>query len=321
LWPFAVYPAGYTAIPLSISWTAVLRRLDRLRFSLHRQGDDALDHLQWLWQTLLTPLEPYLSDRRQLIIVPHDRLHYLPFHALHDGTGYLLERRQVTYAPTASLLARRSPSDPPSNFQYPISNIQLILACSDNGRLPGTQAEGLAIHNALTRSPKSLQDDAAPLLYLDEEATSARLRQYAPDCTLLHIAAHGHFRHDNPLFSALHLGDGPLLLADLNDLRLPEASLVTLSACETGLGDLRGGGDVHGLSRAFLHAGAETLLVSLWRIPDEATARLMTAFYRRLVKGASPAEALCQAQRALLAEAEYAHPRQWAGWVLVKGGR
>jgi CHAT domain-containing protein len=111
-----------------------------------------------------------------------------------------------------------------------------------------------------------------------------------------------------------------VLLADLDDLRLPGAPLVVLSACETGLGDLKGG-DVLGLSQAFLRAGASALLVSLWRVPDEATARLMEAFYQRLVTGTPPAAALRKAQQTLLARTEYAHPRQWAGWVLVEGGR
>lgn len=324
---FVIRQTGHTTISLPTPWPQVAQRLDRLLFSLRRQGSDTLVHLQWLWRALLAPLEPHLAGCRQLIVVPYDRLHYLPFHALHDGTGYLLERCQVAYAPTASLLARRSPSDTPSNPQYPISNIQLILACSDHGRLPGTLAEGRAIHAVLAPSSAPTQQRTTKrdgislydaVLYLDTEATSDRLRQHASDCTLLHIAAHGHFRPDNPMFSALHLGDGPLLLADLDDLRLPRAPLVTLSACETGLGDLRGG-DVLGLSRAFLYAGAEALLVSLWRVPDEATAHLMETFYRHLTEGASPATALRQAQRALLSEEGYEHPRQWAGWGLVVG--
>ena len=325
-------------VKLPASWPAVVQRLDRLRFSLRCQGSDTLNHLQWLWEMSLAPLAPHLADCRQLIVVPHSRLHYLPFHALHDGTGYLLERYQVTYMPAASLLAWRSPiRNPQSPIPGPgqVSNPQppplaLILACSDQGRLPGTRAEGRAIHAVLTRRvgqdaiPSTSSGRGSsyykPLLHLDAEATSARLRQYAPDCTLLHIAAHGRFRHDNPLFSALHLGDGPLLLADLGDLRLPGAPLVVLSACETGLGDLRGG-DVLGLSQAFLRAGAKALLVSLWRVPDEATARLMAALYRHLSRGTPPAEALRQAQQALLSQAKYAHPRQWAGWVLVEGGK
>jgi CHAT domain-containing protein/tetratricopeptide (TPR) repeat protein len=316
---FVITRTGYTATLLPTTWTAVTQRLDRLRFSLHRQGSDTLEHLHWLWIALLAPLAQELADCRHLIVVPHDRLHYLPFHALHDGASYLLERYQVTYPPTISLLAWRSPIPNPQSL---ISNPQspplaLILACSDHGRLPGTLAEGQAVHAALT--PHARREGISPytaLLYLDADATSTRLRQYAPDCTLLHIAAHGHFRHDNPLFSALHLGDGPLLLADLDDLRLREASLVVLSACETGLGDLRGG-DVLGLSRAFLRAGAQGLLVSLWRVSDEATARLMADFYQHLARSTPPTEALRQAQQSLLAETRYAHPQQWAGWALV----
>jgi CHAT domain-containing protein len=89
-----------------------------------------------------------------------------------------------------------------------------------------------------------------------------------------------------------------------------------LSACETGLGDLHGG-DLFGLSQAFLHAGAASLVVSLWPVPDEATRRLMIGFYRRLIAGESKAAALRGAQLELMAEPAYRHPLHWAGFVLM----
>ena len=112
------------------------------------------------------------------------------------------------------------------------------------------------------------------------------------------------------------------------DLRL-RCDLVTLSACETGLGRLYAGEGVFGLARAFLLAGAGQAVVSLWRVNDEATTRLMEVFYTRLSAGSPPAEALRQAKRTLREETilteggrriSLAHPFFWAPFVLVDGG-
>jgi CHAT domain-containing protein len=90
---------------------------------------------------------------------------------------------------------------------------------------------------------------------------------------------------------------------------------VVLSACETGLGEVRNGEGVFGLRRAFVVAGAETLLMSLWQVADEATKDLMTSYYSRLAKGEARAEALRQAQLAMLKDAKTAHPFFWAAFI------
>jgi len=292
------------------SLEAISQYLDKLRFSLRREADESRNHLAQLHRALLTPFKPHLSDSRvrRLIIVPHDLLFHLPFHALHDGQRYLLERFEVVYLPVASLLGQWSGQRP---------RRALIVGHDHDGRLPAALKEAQTIYEIL--AAVASKTGIEPHLLLSEDATEARLRQHAADCGVLHLATHGVFRQDNPLFSALRLADNWLTLADVERLALPQAPLVTLSACETGLGDLRRG-DIFGLSQAFMQAGAASLVVSLWPVPDESTRQLMIHFYRSLVAGKSKAAALRSAQLTLRSDPAYGHPLHWAGFVLIGDG-
>jgi CHAT domain-containing protein len=140
---------------------------------------------------------------------------------------------------------------------------------------------------------------------------------------LIHIAAHGVFRPDAPLFSSIELADGPLTTADIFNLNL-HTDLVTLSACETGRSVVGGGDELAGLMRAFLYAGAAGLLVSQWRVEDSSTAALMTDFYRAVAAGATGPAALRAAQAGFLTGAMpqngYSHPFYWAGFQFIGGG-
>ena len=104
------------------------------------------------------------------------------------------------------------------------------------------------------------------------------------DFDILHLACHGQFRPENPLFSSLHLADGFVTVRDICSQKL-NAELVTLSACETGLNKIFAGDEILGLARGFLSAGASSLVLSLWTVNDEATTRLMKNFYKNLQRG------------------------------------
>ncbi len=286
--------------------------LDSLRLMLPDLSPDEMAgleadsrlHLQQLYQTLIAPLSGQLAAYRRLIVVPHGALHYLPLTALHDGQEYLMERFQIGYLPGASLLPAKT-----SEVSADLRGLScpLILAYTDGGRLPHTLDEAQQVAAALEGAE----------MFTEDEATEARLREYGPACGLLHLATHGAFRADNPLFSWLRLADARLTVRDVYGLRLPRASLVTLSACETGLGGLRGG-DVLGLSQSFLAAGARSLLLSLWAVDDVSTAQLMAAFYRRLAAGQTKVSALREAQQEV--RERHPHPFYWAGFVLVGEG-
>jgi CHAT domain-containing protein len=146
------------------------------------------------------------------------------------------------------------------------------------------------------------------------EATEQAFRGRAPEADLIHLASHAVFRADNPLFSAIKLADSWISLYDLYGLRL-RASLVVLSACETGVNQVVGGDELVGLARGFFHAGAATVVVSLWAVNDESTAQLMRRFYSHLTLGLGPAAAMRNAQTEM--RADYPHPYHWAPFVVI----
>ena len=264
-----------------------------------------------LYGVLLAPALPLLDGVSRLVIVPHGPAHHVPFHALHDGRGYVIERLEVSYAPCAGLIEHFAERQHLLRSARGTRGCQaLALACSDGGALPHVAAEGQAVVAAF-----------GGLLLREEQATLGALRGRAGDCDVLHLAAHACFRPDEPLFSSLRLHDGQLSTLEVFDLEL-SCSLATLSACETALGTTGAGDELMGLSRAFLYAGAPSLLLSLWKVEDRSTALLMGVFYEALCKGVAKASALRRAQLALLRGevgdgSDTSAPFYWAPFQLI----
>ncbi len=241
-----------------------------------------------LYQLLLAPI-PGLTDTDTLLIVPHRELYQVPFHALHDGSGHLLEHRTVTIAPTLT-------GAPAAGYRG-INQGVLVLAAPDS-HTPSVTSEAQALARLLP--------DARILV--GDAATSAELAAALPGPGVVHIACHGLYRADNPLFSALRLADRWITAAEISELDLGGA-LVTLSACESGRPG-RGTAEPVGLAWGLLAAGASGVVVSQWVVHDEATAGLMREFYRQLGAGLRPAVALRQAQ--LATAHQHPHPFYWA---------
>jgi CHAT domain-containing protein len=254
-------------------------------------------HLCILYDLLMRPIESRIGTRR-LLVVPHRLLHYVPFHALCDGSSYLIERREVCCVPSASVL-HRCLALPQRQLTH-----ATLLGVSDEHN-PRARDEVLGI--------ASLFPEAITLL--DDLANRASLYQFSSSTHVLHLASHGNFRVDNPLFSSLQLADGWLTVRDLYQLRLRNCELVTLSACETGVSALMPGDEWIGLARGFFSAGAPSLLVSQWAVDDKATASLMASFYSCLLSGIRPAAALRYAQCQMLEK--HPHPYFWAPFVLL----
>jgi CHAT domain-containing protein len=307
---FVLTDRGLSVHRALASERAVEQALGQLRFQLDtlRYGEEAVHthmaqlvrraqhYLSILYNALVRPLEPALGDRR-LVVVPHRALHYVPFQALYDGVAYLIERREVCYAPSATVLQhclampRRSPG------------YALLLGVPDE-RAPLVRDEVVSLAPLFAES----------CALLDGQATLAALRTHGPTADVVHLACHGQFRPDNPLFSAVRLADGWLTVRDAYSLDL-HCELVTLSACETGMSSVTPGDELLGLARGFLSAGAPALLVSLWTADDAVTASLMTRFYTRLRAGDSAAAALRSAQCEALRTAP--HPYFWAPFILI----
>ena len=251
--------------------------------------------LQRLYSLLVEPLS--LSERmlQRLVIVPYGSLHYLPFHLLYDGSKYLIEKHEVLILPTASLATRAVPQR---------KSGALILAHSYEGRLPNTLAEGQVVQQLFGGK-----------LYIDEAASRTTLQ--TPPTQILHIAAHGEHRLDQPDLSYLHLADGQLYTDDLLQQDL-SYELVTLSGCETGRANVTGSEELIGLGRGVLYAGAGALIVSQWRVADDSALNFMKRLYESLRnKNTSKAAALREAQRSLIAENRQAHPASWGAFQLI----
>ena len=313
---FLVTATAVQVVQLPVELVAVQQLMQRLWLNfgtaprsaplqLSQLEGNARSLLKELYELLMAPLASQISDYPRLIIVPHGPLHYLPFHALYDGQSYLVQYHEISYLPAGSFLryCREAPHD---------GTGLIALGHSVSGRLPHVVEEAQSVAGLMHGR-----------VFIEREATVARIREMAAECRILHIAAHGDFRPDNPLFSGLALADGWLTTLDIFNLQL-NASLVTLSACQTGRSAVGAGDELLGLMRAFLSAGAASLVLSLWAVEDRSTAQLMKAFYERLAEGDTKAAALRHAQRKFIQGAQveadtarYTHPYYWAPFFLV----
>jgi len=253
-------------------------------------------HLKNLYQELIAPVRN-LFNAKHLVFVPHGLLHYVPFHALHDGESYLVDQFSVSYAPSASIYALCQQK------QANTWGESLILG------IPDAQAPSIADE---VQALQSILPDSK--LFMGSAATEEILRTQGPDSRIVHIATHGYFRQDNPMFSSIRLGGSYLSLYDLYHLKLP-VELIVLSGCATGLNVVRPGDEVVGLVRGLLQAGAQSLVLSLWDVHDRSTKEFMIAFYTRLQQGLSKPLAL---QAAMIELRERCpHPYYWAPFTLI----
>lgn len=300
-----VVPAGKDALAARV---ALLRGL-----VAQQQGSDWKQPAARLGADLLTPLESagWLDGIDHLVIVPHAELNYLPFAAVirarATGSRLLIDDYSLSYLPAASLLR---PTHRPG------SSLGGLLAMAPQpDRLPHSANEVEEVAALFATRP--LIGDAA-----SEHSFKAQAGRH----DVVHVATHGFYDRFNPLFSGLALGragadDGRLQVFEILGLRL-RARLVTLSACETALGsgelsDVPPGEEFVGLTRAFLSAGAGSVLASLWDISDGATPQLMRSFYENS-RHQRLADALAGAQRQRAhTDGRESHPFFWAPFVVV----
>ncbi len=253
-------------------------------------------YLEKLHAKLFQPIEKFVNSRK-LVIVPSGALNYVPFHALFDGENYLVESREIVCAPSSAiwlLLDSRRRGD---------SSNALLMAFADE-KIPLVDREIKLLANTLRNS----------ISFTGKRATFSAFEKNAGDFDIIHLACHGQFRPDNPMFSSLHLADGWVTVRDLYSRKL-KASLVTLSACETGLSRIFAGEEILGLARGFLSAGAGALILSLWTVNDEATARLMSDLYTNLQRGLSVSASLRVTQESFIDRGE--HPYFWSPFFAI----
>jgi CHAT domain-containing protein len=283
---------------------------------------------------LAAPITARARRGARLVIVPHGILHYLPFEALVDDSGrYLVERHPMTYASSvsslaflreragrsvrgATLLAVGGPvsaGDRDDERASPIEWVGLLKP------LPYTTRELRIISSLFGPNGRLLHGEAAT----EEAVQAAAVRGVG----VVHFATHALVDETRPERSGLALSyrrggsDGILQMREIYRLDL-DATLVTLSACQTALGrDVTGEGLV-GLSRAFFYAGANAVAASLWNVSDASTADLMSDFYGNLRTGLPIDQALAEAKRAVAAGGgARRHPYYWAPFVVTGSAR
>jgi CHAT domain-containing protein len=244
-----------------------------------------------LYELLIQPALPHIRGN-ELIIVPHDVLHYVPFQALYSSQGrYLIEDAPVSYLSSASLLKfttakRRAKGEKVLAFGNPDL---------------GDPQKDLQFAEVEAQEISKLYPQSTVLLR--KEATEDKSKALSLRYDILHFAAHAELKEVDPLSSAILLAmdgkeDGRLEVKEIFGMDL-KASLVVLSACETGLGRLSSGDELVGLTRAFIYAGTPSVIASLWKVEDESTAALMASFYKHL-KIMAKVDALRQAQLELI---------------------
>lgn len=306
---FVLDGSSVQIVPNASSVATVTDLLERLRrqWDRFRFGHEVVERhlaqmelstksvLRSLYEELISPLDGLLAHAQptRIVIVPDTLLHDVPFHALWDGTTYLLDRYEIVYSPSIGTMAhlprrRLGPS--------------VVVGVADE-LAPLVEQEVAVVGEHLS----------SPTLLAGTLATWAGLEAHLPTAAHIHLAGHALFRPDNPMYSALKLSDRWVTAADLLGLDL-EGATVVLSACETARSQHAQTAEINGFVRAFLGAGASTVIASQWTADDAATAQFMDVMYTHL-DDTNPAGAVRAAQREMAAS--WPHPYFWAPWIVV----
>ncbi len=335
-----------TTSPLPARFARDIRGLNK--GIIHQLDEVYLKKAQQLGELLLPTRQA--EEQEELIIVPDGILLRVPFEVLLTDTvdiaapnyqtlPYLIQDYQLQYSPSVSLF-HQAQTDTLSKSEQSTNGLLAYAPV-----FPGSSAIQAATRGTpfagerITPLPETEREvsQLANLFEENDRQTQTSLHQSASEHSLkesdlgqyrfLHVATHGFVNEAEPDLSGLLLypdstagEDGLLAVGEVYNLRL-NTDLVTLSACETGIGQIANGEGVLGFTRAFLYAGAERVLVSLWQVQDAATAELMLAFYERVLQTSAPdySSQLQQAKMQLIESGSYSHPYYWSPFVLIRG--
>ncbi|MEO8153266.1 MAG: CHAT domain-containing protein [Rhizobacter sp.] len=285
--------------------------VENFRSSVIERRRDTTTLAVALNKLLLSDLD--LTPVLRLFVVPHGPLHYLPFQALHDGRSYLIERTALTVWPSsavgARLLARgNAPTPALLGFGNPSTD--------KNVPLPGAEREVQQVAKLFAGSE----------VFVQQEATKERFRSGAGRANMVHVAAHAELDDVDPLFSRILFAStasepGLLEAREIYALDLHGVRLITLSACESGLGRVARGDEIIGFTRSLLSAGANSIVASLWPVADDSTDLLMGRLYRELASGRDLMASMQLAQIEVQKNRRFAHPFFWAPFNVIGNGR
>jgi CHAT domain-containing protein len=301
------------ALPLPQATLA--KEVDDFRRSIIERRRDVDTLGQALYAKLIAPLKLGSGNKqaKRLFIVPHGPLHYLPFQALHDGQGYLIAREAISIWPSASVGGQL--------WSRPNRAVSALLAfgnpaTQENVPLPGAEREVKEVSELFKQKQ----------IFVQQDATKMTFKLHANQSAVLHVAAHAEVDDVDPLFSKILLANdgqdrGLLEAREVYGLDMHSVSLVTLSACESGLGKVLKGDEIVGFTRSFLSAGASSMVASLWPVADNSTEALMTRLYQSMGEGADLMDAMRTAQLDVQKQRRFAHPFFWAPFNVIGNGR
>ncbi len=296
------------------------------------QQKEVQNELNSLYQLLIAPIEDWLPEDPQskVIFIPDGPLNFISFAALKnpDNQKYLVEEHTLLTVPNIRtlLLSLRERSDNQNSYG---NRKALIVGNPDPmpdslESLPGAEAEVIAITNLLNNNGFDIEQR------IRRKAKKERIiKNMDEGAEIIHLATHGIINTgDGQQFSSRRSTLGPteasgsialakeyLDASEIFNITLPNTDLVVLSACNTGVGELAPGG-VIGLPFSFTAAGASSVLMSLWNVPDAPTAKLMTNFYEYWLNGRNKAQALRLAMIDMIQEYPNS-PKNWAAFTLV----
>jgi CHAT domain-containing protein/Tfp pilus assembly protein PilF len=293
------------------------------------EGANHKQRLQQLHNILFKPIAKHLpkNPNERIVFVPHEFLFLVPFPALIDeNQKYLIEKHTILTAPAIQVLEfTKKKNSTPVKFAALSQNEKLIVGnpIMPFIGIPPTRLSNLPGSEVETRLIASLLN-AKPLI--GKEATKTAVMGRINNAKLIHLATHGlldgfgeripgaiALSPDSPP-SPKNANEGLLRTSEIVENLKLQADLIVLSACDTGKGEITGDG-VLGLSRALITAGAKSLIVSLWQVPDKATSDLMVAFYQELEKNPDKARALRQAM--LKTKEKYPGAANWAAFTII----
>ena len=259
------------------------------------QYQNKISNISWteLSNYLINPIKEFLENNKIICFIPSGLLYYIPLHSLKLNGELIIKQHAIFYCASASLF-----------YYYRIRRHPELVTCSvfarrEDGFLFETEAKEIA---DLFRSQPiiDVKKEDLPLLIKDRD--------------ILHFATHGRFDKENPMHSYVRLNDTEILQAgEIFTLEI-NSSVVTLSACETGVSEIKSGDESIGLTHSLLYAGAVSVVVSLWIVEDDSTQELMKVFYKDLKKY-SKVKSLQNAQIHLINQGM--NIKQWSAFILV----
>lgn len=282
-------------------------RAERENTDANAKAEDPLIKSQLLYDWIIKPVLPEIADANTLIISPSGRLRYIPFSTLHDGAQYLIERYQI------AVLTRAGSIGIGDERGLDMSNTRMLALSNPDpvsAPLPGADTE-------VDRLRQLFDGGESVRVLKHAEASKKNLFDALFDYQILHLATHGYLNNESPDQSYILLAGDRLTFDEIGRLEVGQMRLVTLSACQTALGDHAQGQEIAGLAYGFEKAGAATIIASLWSVNDESTKELMIGFYGNLKSGMPKARAMQEAQKSLMKSQRFRHPYYWAPFLVI----